>query len=185
MSRTRTPGAFLLAQSFCFHSEYGVASNKEEAGFHQSSLSHGVHLIPSVLDCWSQETRPGCHHPLGGQGHLASPRGLCATEPPNYCRLERSAPLSSGSGLCLQASQDEARLRRAESRPLWVYTVLGQPCASHCLLVSGCLGTKTPRLLGTIKLSVYCLLYQTELCKGGNGISPMLASSGSSSGPGT
>lgn len=75
----------------------------EEDGFHQSPFNHSVILVPSVLDCLSQEIRPGCHHQLGDLGHLASPWGQCAAEPLNYCRPERSGPPSSGSGLCLQA----------------------------------------------------------------------------------
>lgn len=102
-SRNTTPGACLLAHCLGSHSGSWAASEDQGAGFHQSALSQIVNLVPSVLDCWSQETRPGCHHRRGDLGHLASPGGRCATEPLNYCHPERSAPLSSGSGLCLQA----------------------------------------------------------------------------------
>lgn len=103
MEQNRTPGGCLQPHSFYFYSDYWVASDEEETDFHQSSLNHSVNLVPSVLDCSSQETRPGCRHQLGDPGRLASPAGRCATEPLNYCRPERSAPPSSGSGLCLQA----------------------------------------------------------------------------------
>lgn len=88
-------------------------ASPEKASHQQSSLS----WVPSVLDCWSQETRPGCRHQLGGLGHLASPGGQCAAEPLDYCRPARSAPPSSGSGPCLQARSGGGRLRRAERRP--------------------------------------------------------------------
>lgn len=113
-------------------------------------------------------------------------QGVCAQQSLQTTAVLRDQPLFLQGLVCVcRQGQDEVRLRRAESRPLWVYTVLGQPCTSHCLLVSGCLGTKTPRLLGTVTYLFTCLLYQTELCKGGNGISPTLASLGSSTRPGT
>lgn len=93
----------LLAHSFCFYSDYWLASDEEETGFHHSFLNHSVNRVPSVLDCSSQEIRPGCHHQLGDRGRLASPGGRCVTEPLSYCHPERSAPPSSGSGLCLRA----------------------------------------------------------------------------------
>ena len=92
-----------MAHSFCCYSDFWVASDEEETGFFHSFLNHSVNCIPSVLDCSLQETRPGCHHQLGDRGRLVSPGGRCVTEPLNYCRPERSAPPSSGSGLCLRA----------------------------------------------------------------------------------
>ena len=123
-----------------------------------SFLNHSVNRVPSVLDCSSQEIRPGCHHQLGDRGRLASPGGRCVTEPLSYCHPERSAPPSSGSGLCLRARSGGGEAQKGWTQICLVYTVSDQSQASHCLLVSGCPGTKMLWFTWHHNLSVYLSL---------------------------
>jgi hypothetical protein len=99
--------------------------------------------------------------------------GQCVTELLNCCHPERWVPPSSGSGLCLQHSQDEARLSRAKVLSAQSARVNQSATVFHSLAVQE---PRHPNSLGTRNSALYLIplkrvlwrkeyLIQFSICK--------------------